>query len=152
LAFLSPADRTIPIAWDSRDDSGTDLSIRVGNDVGPSAFIIRTLERTGQRMDDAGNVVGTVDDPRTMAELAVKESLLALVDDAFPREMLFAKEQEIAEQARQVDWSKWTFTRILVDEVGFALRVRRDHVPGFVAIADLGAATVIMRGKEFQPT
>lgn len=148
MTLLSPADLSIPIAWEARDDAGTDLAIRVGTDRGSSAFVIRTMERTGQRMNDEGAITGTVDDPRALAELAVRDSLLAELDETYPPDLLRARLQEIADEARAVDWAEWEFTRIEVDGVGFALRVRRDKERGFVAIADLGRWVVTMRGKE----
>lgn len=147
MLLLSPADSAIAIAWHGGNDAGTDVSIRVGVDLGPSTFIIRTMERTGQRMNDAGHVSGVVDDPRTLAELAVGESMLVMLDDTYPRDLLATRMKEIEEQACAVDWSEWEFIQIIVDGVGFALRVRQQP-PGFVAIADLGTAVVTMRGKE----
>lgn len=145
---LSPADTSVHIAVTAQDGSGTDVSIRVGGDVGPGAFIIRTIERTGQRMNAAGHVTGIVDDARSLAALAVTESLLAMLDDTYPRDLLPATVEQIAERAAAVDWSEWEFTQITVDGVGFALRVRQQQPRGFVAIADLGAAVVTMRGTE----
>ncbi|MGO4783932.1 hypothetical protein [Cryobacterium sp. W22_MBD10_FK3] len=106
------------------------------------------MERTGQRMNDAGQVTGVVDDARTMAELAVREALLVMLDQTYSRDSLAIRMEEIAEEASVVDWSEWEFTQIVVDGVGFALRVRHQQPPGFVAIADLGTAVVTMRGKE----
>lgn len=146
MILLSPADPSVPIVWVSGDDSGHDVSIRVGDDAGPSAFIIRTMERTGQRMNDAGHVSGVVDDARTIATLAVSEAMLVQLDETYPRDRLVARMQQIADEAGAVDWSEWEFTRITVDGVGFALRVRHQQPPGFVAIADLGTAVVTMRG------
>ncbi|MBX0301999.1 hypothetical protein K2F54_18720 [Cryobacterium sp. 1639] len=148
MILLSPTDPSIPIAWDAGSTPGTDISIRVGADVGPSAFIIRTMERTGQRMNEAGQVTGVVDDARTMAELAVREALLVMLDQTYSRDSLAIRMEEIAEEARVVDWSEWEFTQIVVDGVGFALRVRNQQPSGFVAIADLGTVVVTMRGKE----
>jgi hypothetical protein len=148
MMILSPADPTVPIAWDAGSSPGTDIAIRVGADVGPSAYIIRTIERTGQRMNAAGQITGVVDDARTMAELAVREALLVMLDQTNARDSMATRVEEIAEQANGVDWSEWEFTQIIVDGVGFALRVRNQQPPGFVAIADLGAAVVSMRGKE----
>jgi hypothetical protein len=148
MILLSPFDPTIPIAWSGGDDSGTDVSIRVGVDEGPSSFIIRTMERTGQRMNNAGHVSGVVDDPRTIAELAVGDSLFAMIDETYPQDLLATRMQEIAKQASAVDWAEWDFTQIVVDGVGFALRVRNQQPPSFVAIADLGTAVVTMRGNE----
>ena len=147
MILLSPADASVPIVWESWDDSGHDVSIRVGDDAGPLAFIIRTMERTGQRMNDQGHVSGVIDDARTIAALAVGESMLAMLDETYPRDLLAARMQQIADQAGAVDWSEWEFTQITVDGVGFALRVRHQQPPGFVAIADLGTATVTMRGS-----
>jgi hypothetical protein len=147
MIMLSPADPLVPIAWAAGSGFGTDISIRVGNDVGPTAFIIRTMERTGQRMDDAGHVSGVVDDPRTIAQLAVMEATIVMLDATHPRGSLPARVREISDQAAAFDWSEWEFTQIVVDGVGFALRVRHQP-PGFVAIADFGTAVVTMRGKE----
>lgn len=148
MTLLSPADPAVPIAWDGQNDGGTDLSIRVGSDVGPSAFVIRTMKRTGQRMDDAGHITGVVDDPRTIAELAVRESLLSSLDETYPRDLLAGRNQEIDEVASAIDWSEWEFTQIVVDGIGFALRVRHQKPSGFVAIADLGTAVITMRGRK----
>jgi hypothetical protein len=147
MILLSPADSSVPIAWAGGDDARTDVSVRVGVDVGSSAFIIRTIERVGQRMSDAGHVSGVVDDPRTMAESVVTDSLLSLLDETYPRNLLATRMQQIVEQAKAIDWKQWEFTQIMVDGVGFALRVRRQQ-SGFVAIADLGTAVVTMRGKK----
>lgn len=148
MSILSPADLSVPIGRDAGDDSGTDVSIRVGVDDGPASFIIRTMLRTGQRMNDAGHVSGVVDDSRTIARLAVMESQLAWLDETYPRDLLAAREQENTDQASAVDWSQWEFTQIVVDGVGFALRVLPQRPPGFVAIADLGTAVITMRGKK----
>jgi len=148
MILLSPADPSVPIAWDAGSTSGSDISVRVGVGVGPSAFIVRTMERTGQLMNDAGHVTGVVDDARTIAGLAVEESLLVMLGETYPRKLLATRMQEIAEQATAVDWTEREFTQIVVDGIGFTLRVRHMHPPGFVAIADLGAAVVTMRGKK----
>jgi hypothetical protein len=147
MTVLSPADTSVAIAWVAGSDSGTDNTIRVGNDVGPTALIIRTMERTGQRMDDTGHLSGVVDDPRTIAHLAVTEAMIVMLDEKYARGALPASVQEISDQAAAVDWSEWEFTQIVVDGIGFELRVRHQP-PGFVAIADLGTAVVTMRGKE----
>lgn len=147
MTLLSPADPSVPIAWDAGSPSSADVSIRVGDDVGPSAFIIRTMGRTGQRMNDTGHVSGVVDDPRTIAELAVREAMIVMLDETYPRDLLPARMQEISDQASALDWSEWEFTQIVVDGVGFALRIRHQP-PGFVATADLGTAIVTMRGKK----
>jgi len=147
MILLSPADSSVPVVLDAWDDTRTDVSVRVGVELGSCAFIIRTMARVGQRMSDAGHVSGVVDDPRTMAESVVTDSLLSLPDETYPRTLLADRMQQIVEQARAIDWSEWEFTQIMVDGVGFALRIRRQHL-GFVAIADLGAVVVTMRGKE----
>ncbi|GAA3892120.1 hypothetical protein GCM10022381_37300 [Leifsonia kafniensis] len=147
MTMLSPADPSIAVVVTSVVDTEPDVSILVGPEKGRFAFGIRTMERTGTRMDESGFVSGIVDDAPAMARMAVQEFGLAAVDESTPRDMLPDLMQKIADDAADVDWAKWEFTRIEVDGVGFALRVRQ-MAPGFVAIADLGRFVVTMRGRE----
>jgi len=151
MIALTPVDPSLRIAVTDRSVADRDISILVGAQ-GDAEFVlvIRTTERSGLRMNDSGHVSGIVDDARTMAERAVTEFLFQRLDETTPRELLPALIEKISAEAAVVDWSEWDFTRILVDDVGFALRIRQMH-PGFVAIADLGAFIVTMRGNELPP-
>jgi hypothetical protein len=144
--MLSPADPSIAVVVTSNADTDPDMSVRVGPEEGRFAFVIRTIERTGMRMDESGFVSGIADDAAAMARMAVHEFGLVGLDENTPREMLPALMQKMADAAANVDWTQWEFTRIEVDGVGFALRVRQ-MAPGFVAIADLGRFVVTMRGR-----
>ncbi|MCU1405770.1 MAG: hypothetical protein JWQ43_2073 [Glaciihabitans sp.] len=144
MKLLSPADVKVPIAVTSGSGTDPDVTIRVGRD-DDASFSIRTIERIGIRMNDRDHVLWIEQDAAGMAALAVSEFRLSKISVGTPPDEARALMRQIAIESTVVDWDQWEWTRMEVDGIGFALRVRQLDA-GFVAIADLGAHVVTMYG------
>lgn len=127
-----------------------DTTVRVGLAGRGSSFFIRSIGRVGHRMDENGHIHGVMDDLPGTASLAVVELLLAAIapgtSEAEARAAMEAAHRKADEVGRRIyEPEIWTIRRMVVDGIGFVLRIR--VLPqGFAAVADLGNYLVTMHG------
>ncbi|QWT23574.1 hypothetical protein KPL76_12825 [Subtercola sp. PAMC28395] len=132
----------------AESDDGSDHSVRIDSH---GRYTVRTIERSGKRINADGGVYCFVDDVRAFAYLAVKELLLSATSPGSTRDEEILRLRRMDDDAQELgdkvfDASVWSVVPILVDGTKFALWVHTSTV-GFAGVADLGPHLVTLHGS-----